>query len=251
MAEDEGSPMPGWAAFDEDEEPPARRGVSPTAVVVVAVVVAAGVIAAGALWPEPAPARTAASEPDAGPTALPTASAAPAPTLSTSPSVPADVPAAPGGGASPPAEGTDPPADGAQPRPPPAPPADQGSTASGEPAAPQEPAAPAPQTAPAPAPAAVVRATGPLSAFVTASVPATSPDAVDGANRPVGYAAANLLDGRPGTAWRAAGDLTGQVLTFTFDQPREIAGRGWSTATPRWTRPRTPTATPRAGASPG
>ena len=170
MTQDGGSSMPGWAAaaFEKDEDPPARRRASPTAVVVVAGVVAAGVIAAGALWSEPGPTRTVASEPDAAPTAPPTTSATPAPTVP------------------------------------------------GRPAAPQEPAAPAP----------VVRASGPLGAFVTVSVPATSPDAVDGADRPVTYAAANLLDGRPGTAWRADGDLTGQVLTFTFDAPREITRAG-------------------------
>lgn len=67
---------------------------------------------------------------------------------------------------------------------------------------------------------------GPLEAFATAAVPATSPDAVDGANRLVGYQASHLLDGRPSTAWRADGDLAGQVLTFTFDRPREITTAG-------------------------
>ncbi len=237
MAENGGSPMPGWAAFDKDEEPPPRRRVSPTAVVVVAGVVAAGVVAAGALWPEPAPTRAVASEPDASPTALPTASATSAPTLPTSPPAPSDGAGAPGtagatgDGTSPP-----PPADGAQPAPSDGrDPGGQGSAAAGQPAAPPAPApppAPPPPAPPASAPPAqqmtapATPAASPLSAFVTAAVPATSPDAVDGASRPVGYAASNLLDGHPSTAWRADGDLTGQVLIFSFDRPREISRAG-------------------------
>ncbi|NAZ75861.1 hypothetical protein GTQ99_10615 [Kineococcus sp. T13] len=47
-------------------------------------------------------------------------------------------------------------------------------------------------------------------------VPATSPDSTDAGGRTTSYAAANLLDGDPATAWRTEGDAGGLTLTFTF-----------------------------------
>ncbi|MDT4986177.1 MAG: hypothetical protein QOI74_271 [Micromonosporaceae bacterium] len=50
------------------------------------------------------------------------------------------------------------------------------------------------------------------TATVIASV--TAPDAVDDAGNTVNYAAANVLDGDPNTAWRAPGDGTAVTLTL-------------------------------------
>jgi hypothetical protein len=58
--------------------------------------------------------------------------------------------------------------------------------------------------------------------IAAAQAPLTAPDGVDGAGNPTTYTAANMLDGDPATAWRAGGDETGIVLTFTLDQPRPI-----------------------------
>ncbi len=67
---------------------------------------------------------------------------------------------------------------------------------------------------------------GPLEGSASAQVPATSPDAVDGAGGSVGYAAANMLDGDPTTTWRMDGDGTGRVVTFVLDGPREVDAVG-------------------------
>lgn len=204
---DDGSSMPGWAAFDKDEERPPRRKLSPTTVVVVAGALAAAVVVGGVLLPGAAPARTASAQASPGPTALPTASGTPAPTLSKAPPDPAASPVTPAAPAAPTTPGAAP-TDGSAPTP------------DGTAPAPAAPAAPAP---PAP-PAAQVM--GPPDAYVTTTVPATSRDAVDAGSRPVTYAAANLFDGRTSTAWRADGDLEGQVLTFTFDRPRQLSKVG-------------------------
>ena len=65
-----------------------------------------------------------------------------------------------------------------------------------------------------------------LEGSASAQVPATSPDAVDGAGGTVDYAAANMLDGDPATTWRMDGDGTGEVVTFVLDGPREVDAVG-------------------------
>jgi hypothetical protein len=47
---------------------------------------------------------------------------------------------------------------------------------------------------------------------------ATARPSVDGAGQTVTFEAANLVDGRPDTAWRVDGDGVGQTLTFRFDR---------------------------------
>ena len=70
---------------------------------------------------------------------------------------------------------------------------------------------PGPTTSgPAPTPGEVVDLTGGASA----QVPATAPPSRDRQNHQVSFAAANMLDGRPRTAWRMPGDGSGQTLTF-------------------------------------
>jgi hypothetical protein len=68
----------------------------------------------------------------------------------------------------------------------------------------------------APAPGDVVD----LTAGASAEVPATAPGSRDRDNRPVTFEARNMLDGRPRTSWRMAGDGTG--ATLTFDLGREV-----------------------------
>lgn len=65
-----------------------------------------------------------------------------------------------------------------------------------------------------------------LVGSASAQVPATSPDAVDGAREDVGYAASNMLDGDPTTTWRMDGDGTGKVVTFAFEGPRTLTTVG-------------------------
>lgn len=58
-------------------------------------------------------------------------------------------------------------------------------------------------------------------------VPGTAPasaDARDGSR--VTFGAANLTDTDPSTAWRVAGDATGEVLTITFDAEVELRELG-------------------------
>ena len=89
-------------------------------------------------------------------------------------------------------------------------------------------------TTPAPTstPAATVSA-APAAAFATgvltgatATAPSTSPDSSDAGGRTTTYAAANLLDGDTGTAWRMEGDGTGTSLTFSFAQVQRITEVG-------------------------
>ncbi|GAA0305004.1 hypothetical protein GCM10009528_22780 [Kineococcus aurantiacus] len=88
-------------------------------------------------------------------------------------------------------------------------PASASATASAVPAQ-----ATAPATTPAPTPT-VSYAAGPVVP-AGVRVPGTSPDSADAGGRTTSYAAANVLDGRPSTAWRTEGDATGSTLTFTF-----------------------------------
>jgi hypothetical protein len=46
----------------------------------------------------------------------------------------------------------------------------------------------------------------------------TAPDSVDGAGNPVTFAAANVVDGDPTTAWRIPGNGVGAYLILTFDR---------------------------------
>ncbi|PRY17433.1 hypothetical protein CLV37_102396 [Kineococcus rhizosphaerae] len=76
------------------------------------------------------------------------------------------------------------------------------------------PASPAPTPTPTPTPTASY-AVGPV---VPSGVqaPRTSPDSADAGGRTTSYAAANLLDQDPATAWRTEGNATGSTLTFSF-----------------------------------
>ncbi|WP_369070584.1 discoidin domain-containing protein [Kineococcus terrestris] len=93
----------------------------------------------------------------------------------------------------------------------------------------------APAKAPATAPARVATApaapappgpAAPLRELAVAAAPRTSPDSVDAGGARTRYAAANLLDGDPSTAWRADGDAAGEALTFRFDSPRRLSEVG-------------------------
>lgn len=57
-----------------------------------------------------------------------------------------------------------------------------------------------------------------LTAAAEAEVPATAPASRDRQNRPVTYAARNMLDGRPRTAWRMPGDGTGATIVFDLGE---------------------------------
>jgi len=70
------------------------------------------------------------------------------------------------------------------------------------------------------------RAAEPVTGLAAARAPVTAPPNEDLAGRTVSYAAANLLDGRDETAWRMAGDGSGQVLTLTFDEPMTLTTVG-------------------------
>lgn len=59
-----------------------------------------------------------------------------------------------------------------------------------------------------------------LSRDATAEVPAVAPPSRDRQNKPVTFAAANMLDGHVRTSWRMAGDGSG--ATVTFDLGREV-----------------------------
>jgi hypothetical protein len=50
----------------------------------------------------------------------------------------------------------------------------------------------------------------------------TAPDSVDGAGDPVTFAAGNVVDGDPTTAWRIPGDGVGHYLVLTFDRPVHV-----------------------------
>ncbi|WP_139981119.1 NADase-type glycan-binding domain-containing protein [Nocardioides litoris] len=65
-----------------------------------------------------------------------------------------------------------------------------------------------------------------LASGTEAVAPVTAPpgQAVDGS--PVRYDATNMLDERNDTAWRAPGDLTGGVITFTFGEPVQVTSVG-------------------------
>jgi hypothetical protein len=63
----------------------------------------------------------------------------------------------------------------------------------------------------------------------TVSATGTAPPGVDSAGNSVSYAASNLIDGNPTTAWRVAGDGRGTVITLRFDRPVKVTSLGFVT----------------------
>jgi hypothetical protein len=61
-----------------------------------------------------------------------------------------------------------------------------------------------------------------LAAGATFAVPATAPPTTDFDGNLVAYEASQMGDGTPSTAWRMAGDATGQTVTVTLAQPSVI-----------------------------
>ncbi|TNM45113.1 hypothetical protein FHP29_04705 [Nocardioides albidus] len=57
-----------------------------------------------------------------------------------------------------------------------------------------------------------------LTSTAGTQVPATAPESRDRKNRPVTYVAANMLDGRPRTAWRMPGDGTGTSIVLDLGE---------------------------------
>jgi hypothetical protein len=89
-----------------------------------------------------------------------------------------------------------------------------GAVAGPEPAGAQAPpAAPQPETPVATIPEVVV-ASG------------TAADSVDGAGDAVSFAATQLVDGDPGTAWRVEGDGVGETVTFSWPAAIHVRGIG-------------------------
>lgn len=58
------------------------------------------------------------------------------------------------------------------------------------------------------------------------AVPGSASASRDNAGNSVTYEADNLLDEDPRTAWRVAGDATGEVITFRFDDPVTVTDVG-------------------------
>jgi hypothetical protein len=81
---------------------------------------------------------------------------------------------------------------------------------------------PTPTVAATPSPAFPV---GPVVP-ARASAPSTAPDSTDAGGRTTSYTVANVLDGKPSTAWRAEGDASGDTLVFTFDAPVRLTEVG-------------------------
>ncbi|GAB3859645.1 hypothetical protein GCM10028801_21360 [Nocardioides maradonensis] len=91
-------------------------------------------------------------------------------------------------------------------------------------------------------PAASAASTGPTSASATPTtpssgseltsdishlvVPGTAPASTDLAGNPVTFGSGNLADGDPQTAWRVAGDASGQSITISFDAPVTLTSVG-------------------------
>ena len=104
-------------------------------------------------------------------------------------------------------------------------------TAEAEPTTPlvTTPIAPSTSAAAAPTPTPTPRPTAqPTEQAGTASVtaPPPAPDGVSLDGSPVTYAATNLVDGQPTTAWRMPGDGSGQSIAFTFPAPVTLSRVG-------------------------
>lgn len=72
----------------------------------------------------------------------------------------------------------------------------------------------APTTTPTPVPLAVT----------DVGVPGAAPAGIDACSEPVSYEGTNLVDGLTGSAWRMAGDATGQWLSFQLDGSHRVLG---------------------------
>jgi Zn-dependent protease with chaperone function len=60
----------------------------------------------------------------------------------------------------------------------------------------------------------------------SATASATAPDSVDDAGNPVGYGAANVLDGDRSTAWRVKGDGSGATVTLSLPRATHVTQVG-------------------------
>jgi hypothetical protein len=65
-----------------------------------------------------------------------------------------------------------------------------------------------------------------LTTEASAEASATAPDSVDDAGNPVGYDAANVLDGDPSTAWRIKGSGRGAIVAIRLPAPARITRVG-------------------------
>jgi hypothetical protein len=78
-----------------------------------------------------------------------------------------------------------------------------------------------PQSSPQPPPAPVTELRP-----TAVSADSTSPPSVDDSGQQIAYDATNVADGQADTAWRTAGDASGQSLHFDFDRPVQLATVG-------------------------
>jgi hypothetical protein len=65
-----------------------------------------------------------------------------------------------------------------------------------------------------------------VATTAVASAPSTAPRNADAFGNRTTYDAANMLDGRPDTCWRTAGDATGMELTFRLASPTQLTRVG-------------------------
>ena len=65
-----------------------------------------------------------------------------------------------------------------------------------------------------------------VASTATAIAPSTAPPNADAFGNRTTYVAANMLDGRPDTCWRMAGDGTGAELTFQLAAPTTLTRVG-------------------------
>ena len=65
-----------------------------------------------------------------------------------------------------------------------------------------------------------------MASTATATAPRTAPPNADAFGNRTTYVAANMLDGRPDTCWRMAGDGTGAELTFQLAAPTALTRVG-------------------------
>jgi hypothetical protein len=101
-------------------------------------------------------------------------------------------------------------------------------SAGADPVSPTSPPA-APETATDAADAGAGGPAGPaveLATGATASASSTAPDNVDAAGTPVSYAAGNMVDGDPETAWRTPGDGRGESVTLTLPSAAHLTQLG-------------------------